>query len=261
MLPAAATASYKDFVGIGTYEREFEINTTGYALDRIGCMADAAPSWRRHIPNALTGARVLLAAAVIWLLSARVHIAHFDEVTPRPPHWTLLAAAGLFILAALTDALDGALARRWNVISRFGRIMDPFADKLLVTGSFVALAGPAFWVSAGAVGGTSGYQISGVAPWMAVLILARELLVTSLRGVLEAEGIDFSASLTGKLKMIAQSVCVPLILLVVAEMPANPGSLGRYIVVSAAWATVTLTTLSILPYIRRAARVSFRAAA
>src|ERR1043165_8884477 len=127
---------------------------------------------RRNIPNILTMSRVVLAIGFFAVLSFWSY-----EKSPlasgKSPDWTLIGAALLFVIAAATDALDGNLARKWDVVSVFGRIMDPFADKLLVIGAFVYLAGPGF--------GNGQVQLSRVDPWMVVLILARELLVTSIR--------------------------------------------------------------------------------
>lgn len=195
-----------------------------------------AVSLRAAIPNLLTISRLLLAVLFFILLSV------VDLAADHRP--ALVAAAALFTIAALTDALDGFLARRWKVVSRFGRVMDPFADKLLVLGAFVLLAGPRFSIS--------GEQVTGVAPWMAVAILARELLVTSLRGVLESSGVDFSATASGKIKMFAQSCAVPGILLLIAfNAPAEVGA-WRSINLAIAWAVVIITAWSGLPYITRA---------
>ncbi|MCC5786347.1 MAG: CDP-alcohol phosphatidyltransferase family protein [Phycisphaerales bacterium] len=194
------------------------------------------------LPNALTLARLVMAAIVFLLLS----LADLAS-DPGPARALAGVAAGLFVVAALTDAADGWLARRWRVISRFGRVMDPFADKVLVLGAFVLLAGPQFQIPAegGAV------QASGVLPWMAVVILARELLVTSLRGLVEGAGGDFSAMMSGKVKMIAQSVGAPAIMLIVAL--AEPGSPSALTLASVcAWAVTLISAASAVPYITRA---------
>lgn len=191
---------------------------------------------QRHLPNALVWLRLLLAAVFVAILSVG------DAASTS----LLLLAAAIFIIAALTDTLDGFLARRWNVISRFGRVMDPFADKVLVLGAFVMLAGPAFVRQQGV---DLGYQASGVHPWMAVVILARELLVTSLRALIEGEGGDFSAEWSGKLKMIVQSLAVPVILLTLARGRWEPGEPGRLIIDVAAWAAVVVTLASGIPYL------------
>lgn len=228
----------------------------------------AALLTRSNIPNLLTCLRLVLAAGFFALLSGYQF--------PEGPEWLLRAAAGLFVVAAATDALDGYLARKWNAVSAFGRIMDPFADKVLVLGAFVMLAGPGFtlvegWGGIGVPGRSPellSTQISGVAPWMAIVILARELLVTTIRAVLESRGIDFSASGSGKAKMVVQSVGVPAILLLCSGIEATsmhfmttvlidelrPGQypqaqLARVI----AWLVTIVTAWSAVPYVTRAA--------
>jgi CDP-diacylglycerol--glycerol-3-phosphate 3-phosphatidyltransferase len=202
-------------------------------------------SLRPHIPNALTVLRFVLAGVFVAVLS----VAPADETGLRR---ACLWAAALFIVAAATDALDGHLARRWNVISTFGRVMDPVADKVLVLGAFILLAGPAF-VSGAGPGPPD--QRSGVEPWMVVLMLLRELGVTSIRAVLESAGVKFPADTAGKLKMILQSTTAPLILILIGLGRDEPGAWGRWAIVTAVWTTVAMTLLSALPYLARAARV------
>jgi len=127
--------------------------------------------------------------------------------------------------------------------------MDPFADKILIVGAFVMLAGPQF-ASPPDISGQS-VQVTGVQSWMVVVILGRELLVTSIRAVLEAEGSDFSASLTGKLKMIVQSLAVPAALIIPASIPVDQGSTGRLLVDASAWVTTLITVISGVPYVLR----------
>jgi CDP-diacylglycerol---glycerol-3-phosphate 3-phosphatidyltransferase len=198
-------------------------------------------SIRARLPNALTIGRILLAVVFFILLSLRAG-------TPEGPDPWLIAAAILFIAAAATDALDGILARRWNVVSPFGRVMDPFADKVLVVGAFIFLAGPGFlWETPD----NPAYQASGVYPWMTVVILARELLVTSLRGVLEGRGVNFQATSSGKWKMILQSAAVPIVLFTLALHPAEPGTGVRIGLDILAWVVVAVTIWSGVPYIVR----------
>jgi CDP-diacylglycerol--glycerol-3-phosphate 3-phosphatidyltransferase len=221
------------------------------------------PEVRNRIPNLLTLARLVLAAVFFVLLSTY-------QATDQPGQGveTLNVATLLFIAAAVTDALDGFLARRWNAITTFGRVMDPVADKVLVLGAFVFLAGPAFIVQAapelgsdlattGAAAGEAGRDLttspatgplSGVYPWMVVVILARELLVTAIRGVAESAGIQFPAVWSGKIKMILQSITVPVVLLIAANF--NPAETAwaawtRDILV---WATVLVTIASGVTY-------------
>lgn len=201
-------------------------------------------AWKARLPNTLTGLRLVLALVFFVLLTP------YRYAGTESADIVLLAALALFVIAAVTDALDGHFARRWNVVSRFGRVMDPVADKVLVLGAFVYLAGPGFTAAE-----PTPIQISGVAPWMVVVILARELLVSAIRAVLEADGVSFPAVWSGKLKMILQSVAVPIILLTLAVADAGPGSVGRTVILVAVWATVVVTILSGVPYVRRALAV------
>ena len=199
------------------------------------------PGLRGKLPNVLTAARLVFATVFF------VALAMFEATDTGSTRWTLPLAMVLFIVAAITDFFDGYLARKWNAVSVFGRVMDPFADKILVLGAFVMLAGPNFRFDA------DGTMLSGVAPWMVVAIIARELLITSLRGLCESRGINFSATQAGKLKMIAQSVSVPLILLLAWLATGRAGDAGALVGANfwIALATTLLTALSAVPYLTR----------
>ena len=132
---------------------------------------------RQQIPNILTLLRVVFAGCFFGALS----LYRFPETGI---FWGNVAI-GLFVIAAITDALDGHLARRWKVVSNFGRIMDPFCDKVLVLGAFIYLSGGRFMVKEWFDDDRLLTMASGVYPWMVVVILARELFVTSIRGVTE----------------------------------------------------------------------------
>ncbi|MBX9736096.1 MAG: CDP-alcohol phosphatidyltransferase family protein, partial [Phycisphaerales bacterium] len=224
------------------------------------------PGWiYRSLPNWLTASRVLMAgvffgALTIWRWE--------DSAASRGEiDLILLIAAALFVVAVLTDALDGYLARRWNVESTFGRIMDPFADKILVVGAFVFLAGPDFWFEfpAGAPARISGHgiQLSGVYPWMVVVIMGRELLVTSIRGTMEAQGFQFGSDWWGKGKMILQSLAIPAVIALMAiadvtpdpavKLLANPPA--RVAIDLLVWTMLAVTVLSGAPYLLRAAKL------
>jgi phosphatidylglycerophosphate synthase len=223
-----------------------------------------ADTIRRNLPNALTILRLFLAAGFFFLLTPWTagdrlfHDSRPNSLTT--PNWTLLAAAGMFLLAAATDALDGFLARRWKVESVFGRIMDPFADKVLIVGAFIYMAGPAFHIGPKVRGGED-FQVTGVEPWMVVVALARELLVTSIRAVLEGRGVAFPAEWAGKIKMILQATAVPAILVTLAVADARHGAPGRLVILGLVWVTVVMTVLSGLPYILRAMSVFAKAPA
>ena len=136
---------------------------------------------RRNLPNLLTILRLVIAMAFFATMSVSVLRGVGLEASRQL--WGNIAV-GLFLIAAATDALDGYLARRWSVVSDFGRIMDPFCDKVLVLGTFAYLASPRF-AEIDASGQVIG-MTTGVWAWMVVLIISRELLVTSIRGVVES---------------------------------------------------------------------------
>ncbi|MCA9299796.1 MAG: CDP-diacylglycerol--glycerol-3-phosphate 3-phosphatidyltransferase [Phycisphaerales bacterium] len=186
------------------------------------------PRWQQRLPNDLTNLRMVLAVALLVVF----------EIGSLTDRTTLVWALALFLVAALSDLLDGHLARRWNVISKYGRIMDSFADKALMVVSFTALC-----LEPGA---------SGMAPWMTVTIVVREMLVTSIRGTYESEGVDFSATKVGKWKFTLQAVAVPWILATLAIDPDHrPLFWSR---VAMAWTTTAVTVVSAMPYILKAWR-------
>ncbi len=147
-----------------------------------------------------------------------------------------IAAAILFAIAVFTDAVDGYLARKYNLITQLGRILDPFADKVIVLGTFIMLLERA--------------PASGVNGAMVVIVLGRELLVTGIRSFLEQHGKDFSANWIGKLKMILQSVALIASLLSISAVFQTPGFLlTRDILL---WSAVVITVYSGWLYIQRA---------
>jgi phosphatidylglycerophosphate synthase len=219
-------------------------------------------TWR-YMPNVLTLSRVGLAAAFFVVLTPWRYVE--SPLAGRPPTvdpWLALATA-LFILAAITDALDGHLARRWKVVTAFGRVMDPFADKLLIIGAFLYLAGPGFMMPLVPPNATEKQivraltiPVTGVVPWMVIVILGRELLVTSIRAVIERAGGTFPAMWSGKAKMILQCVCVPAVLIMV-NWPQEVGPLEGWTrpwILGIVWTTVAVTAWSAVPYIMRALR-------
>lgn len=201
----------------------------------------------------LTLMRLILAGAFFGVLNQYRYSAPV-------PSWVLPLAIMIFITAALTDMLDGHLARRWKVESQFGRIMDPVCDKVLVIGSFIYLMGSRFVIPPQTASGEFFNMVSGVYPWMVVVILARELLVTGIRGKLEGEGIKFRAVWAGKLKMVLQSLTIPLVLLIVHLDPELPGHgwMGwlRDVLV---YLTVLVTAISGIPYTLAAGRAMGKA--
>ncbi len=208
----------------------------------------------RHVPNALTALRLILAAVFFGMLS---YYQHESTLQRHGETLWLNIAFIIYLIALFTDFLDGYLARRWKVEGAFGRVVDPFVDKVLVLGSFIFFAGKNFTIPVhnpleiphDVV------TITGVSPWMVVLILARELLVTSLRANSESAGQNFGAAFSGKLKMVLQSLTILVILIYVnyrhGFSPAMDRNwqIGRDICI---WVMLGVTVLSGLLYVRRA---------
>jgi CDP-diacylglycerol--glycerol-3-phosphate 3-phosphatidyltransferase len=190
-----------------------------------------------NLPNQITIARLFM-AIIFFACLAQYQV----RATPAAT-WLLDLSAGLFIVACISDFVDGYLARKHNQVTSFGRILDPFVDKILVIGAYVFLAGDGFMDA-------SHHQISNVTDWMVVVILGRELLVTSLRGVTEASGQSFGANIYGKMKMVLQSIAVGWVLITVAHPLWMPflTMLRPYVV----YLTVAVTLLSAFPYLRMA---------
>ncbi len=205
-----------------------------------------ASEWKRDVPNLLTLARLALALAFFVVLSLYRY--------PETHAWAIDAAIVCFLLAVATDAFDGHLARKWNATSVFGRVMDPLCDKILVIGALVMLAGPGFvWIDLADPLRPRRALVSGIEPWMVLLVLLRELLVTGLRSLAESRGIEFSASWSGKLKMILQSAAVPIVLLLVGHFDPLEHDWSAWVRDGLVWTMVAATVVSGAPYVVRAA--------
>ena len=166
-----------------------------------------------NLPNKLTILRILLIPVFIVLLMKEYYY----------------ASGILFILASITDTLDGHIARKYNLITNFGKIMDPLADKLLVTSAMICLV-----------------ELGEVAGWMVIVILAREFIITGLRAVAAGEGIIIAAGNSGKIKTVLQMVSLSIIL--VRNWPFSMFTdlpIGIYLL----WIAVIATVYSGIEYI------------
>lgn len=181
------------------------------------------------VPNLLSLSRLPLAVALFGCIAAGA--------------WA--AGLAVFLVAALTDWLDGWWARRYGPLTLVGRNLDPLADKVLVCGAFVYLI-----PVAGA----------GVEPWMVVVVVARELAVTGIRGVVEAAGKKFGADWFGKLKMVLQSAVLIGVLLI-QTLRAGGGETAPALAVLEPvqlvllWAMLAATVGSGVQYLVKAARL------
>lgn len=148
-----------------------------------------------NLPNRITLGRLGLAVALFVVL-ALVKDARLP--TPGLVGWL---AFGLFVVAAATDWVDGYLARRLGLVTTFGRIMDPFVDKVVVCGTFVFL---------------TVIDHEGLPAWIVVVILGREFFVNAIRGFMESRGVSFAAEMPGKIKMFLQCLALGALLLELA---------------------------------------------
>ena len=191
---------------------------------------------RINLPNQITLGRLVLAIVFVALLS------EFDAARRADLGWRLNLCFWIFLAAALMDILDGYVARRLHEVTSFGRILDPVVDKVMVLSAFLLFASHPFWDEVRHV------NITGVAPWMVVVMLTRELLVSAVRTHVESEGREFGALWMGKLKMFLQSVAVCVVLGRLAWFPDRLAWLPAL----AVWTAVIATALSAVSYIHRA---------
>jgi CDP-diacylglycerol--glycerol-3-phosphate 3-phosphatidyltransferase len=170
-----------------------------------------------NLPNLLTGSRLVLGVILFGLIDFKVWI----------------ACAIVFALAAVTDWLDGYLARKQGLTSTLGRNLDPLVDKVVICGAYIFLLGE---------------PEAGLRAWMVTVVVARELIITSLRAFMENLGAGFGADWLGKVKMVLQ--CAALFaIFVAAQFPDETLGLVRDIFI---YAMLAATALSGLQYLWRA---------
>ena len=165
-----------------------------------------------NLPNKLTLFRVILIPFFIVAL-----------LMPSIPYNDYIAC-GIFIIASLTDMLDGKIARKYNLVTNFGKFMDPLADKLLVCSALICLI-----------------ELNRMASWMVIVIIAREFLISGFRLIASDNGVVIAASYWGKFKTVFQMVSVILLILNIEAI-----SILTNILV---WIALILTVVSLIDYI------------
>lgn len=167
----------------------------------------------KNLPNQLTIGRIFAIPLFIVLLMMGFRV----------------AATIVFLLAAFTDMLDGKIARRYNLVTNFGKLMDPLADKLLTMSAFICLV-----------------ALDQIPAWMVIIILGREFIITGMRQVAAAEGIVIAAGWSGKIKTVLQMVAIPVLLL--NNWPCDP-YLGAFPADQILlWAALVMTVVSGIEY-------------
>lgn len=189
--------------------------------DKSSTTTNANAVW--NVPNTLSFVRLVLAFLVGFLVEWQSY----------------MVAMVIFIIAASTDFVDGWWARRYGQVTKLGRVLDPFVDKIIITAALVALVG-----AAGSL----------VQAWMVTVIVGRELLVTSLRAMIEGKGGDFSARWLGKWKMLFQcsAIVSSLLLLMYGTTQTWLGTATLLLI----WAAILITIASGIDYVWKAIKVS-----
>jgi CDP-diacylglycerol--glycerol-3-phosphate 3-phosphatidyltransferase/cardiolipin synthase len=164
-----------------------------------------------NLPNKLTIARII---AVPFFIAA-----YYLE-------WHLVAFI-IFVAASFTDMLDGNIARKYNLVTNFGKIMDPLADKVLVYSAFCLMVP------------------DPVPGWMLIIILAREFLVAGVRTVAASEGIVIAAAMSGKIKTVLQMIAVCMLLIAPVINAAWFLTLSKVVL----WAALVMTVVSGVQYV------------
>jgi len=187
----------------------------------------------KHIPNILTSGRLVLSVVFLTMVFFEPKL-----MANRDTSFYLDVAFVIFVIAGLTDMVDGAIARKLNVMSKFGRMVDPLADKILICGAFVvfALIGqPALFDFTKAQNAVIQWGFAGI-------IIAREAFVTILRHYSEARGIKFPATVSGKLKMFVQTFAVGTVIIKMAHVQTPPW--GQWFTAITYIVTVIITVVS-----------------
>ncbi|MBQ2473357.1 MULTISPECIES: CDP-diacylglycerol--glycerol-3-phosphate 3-phosphatidyltransferase [Lachnospira] len=169
-----------------------------------------------NLPNKLTIFRVILVPVFLVLL-------YIDKI-PAHNYW----AAAIFIIASLTDMLDGKIARKYNLVTNFGKFMDPLADKLLVCSGLIALS-----------------DLGKIYGWIVIVIIAREFIISGFRLVASDNGVVIAASWWGKVKT---AVTMVTIILVVLELPFPGSAILNQVLI---YISLVLTVISLLDYIMK----------
>ena len=152
---------------------------------------------KMNLPNSITLSRIASIPLLIWILSPIFPWTGHGHTGLRGGEQEIIASL-VFIAASITDGLDGYLARKRGQITTMGMLLDPLADKLMITAAYILLVAYTPWI---------------VKPWIAVVVIGREFLVSGLRSIASSEGFTIEASELGKLKTVTQIVAVVAMIL------------------------------------------------
>ena len=180
-----------------------------------------------NLPNKLTVFRVILIVPfVVLLLGGFQQWGWFTTLFSGILPYTDYIAVGIFIVASLTDMLDGKIARKYNLVTNFGKFMDPLADKLLVCSALICLV-----------------DLKQLPAWMVIVIISREFIISGFRLVASDNGIVIAASYWGKFKTTFQMISV---ILLIVRIPAL-----TVLTQICVWTALVLTVISLVDYIAK----------
>ena len=172
-----------------------------------------------NLPNKLTVLRVIMIPFFVFFMLFRLFPADF--------HAAKYIALIIFIVASLTDLLDGKIARKYNLVTNFGKFMDPLADKLLVCSAMICLV-----------------EKKQLAAWIVIIIIAREFIISGFRLVASDNGIVIAASYWGKFKTVSQ---MALIIVLIMDL----GGVWNVVGTVLTWVALLLTIVSLIDYIAK----------
>lgn len=173
-----------------------------------------------NLPNALTLIRIFFVPLLVAALVQQNYT--LEGITNE------YIALAIFLAAGATDLLDGYLARRWGQVTTVGTLLDPIADKLLVSAALISLV-----------------QVQVLPGWMAVLVIGREFAMSGLRSIAAAEGYVIKANDLGKLKLVTQVLAISLLMISIRWMEM------RRLAIAAMWAVVVFSLVSAAAYFRK----------
>ena len=193
---------------------------------------NGAKKSKMNLPNKLTIFRVILILPFVLLLLGNYQgwgwiKALFWSVSKYLPEYLALA---VFVIASLTDMLDGKIARKYHLVTNFGKFMDPLADKLLVCSAMIVLV-----------------EMGRIPSWVVLLIIAREFIISGFRLIASDQGVVIAASYWGKFKTTFQMVMICM--MIVEDAPFLRGNIFGILTDIVMWVALALTVISLVDYV------------
>ena len=182
-----------------------------------------------NLPNKLTIVRmIMIVPFVLFLLGGFYQWGWLSACLPYVDY----IALAIFVIASLTDMLDGKIARKYNLVTNFGKFMDPLADKLLVCSAMICLV-----------------EMGRIPAWIVIVIISREFIISGFRLVASDNGVVIAASYWGKFKTVFQMIMICLMIVDNAYFPLAGTLIWTVLVQLVMWIALALTVISLLDYV------------